>query len=294
MAGGVKCFVGGMCPVKISKSGAKVPRNPMKEVRKHIAFFMDLEKRNKQRVLIVKGSNDLTVTKRIKAILGIEGCYFVNNQNDLKLLGYVKSQGVNIICPVWNINNALAHSCNDKTKDTGLTTLGREFIMECNRLNIILDGAHASPKTLEGMLETSSKPIIVSHTACRAIFKHSRNISDKLIKAVADKGGIIGVTFVGEFIGGINLDDLIKHIRHLLHVACDTNICLGSDFDGMEMSDVIKELEDVRKYDNLYMKLCKEGLSIDTINKISWNNAYNFFIENLEKITKEDRIISDV
>jgi membrane dipeptidase len=81
----------------------------------------------------------------------------------------------------------------------GLSALGREVVAECNRLGLVLDGSHASDDTVRQLLELSRAPIMLTHSACRAVFDHPRNASDELLRAIAKQGGVVQINTVSEF-----------------------------------------------------------------------------------------------
>lgn len=112
---------------------------------------------------------------------------------DLSLMKTFYDMGARMMSPVHVLNNDLADSSTDPKGPEwgGLSPKGKEFVAEANRLGILLDASHASDTVLEQMLELSKAPIILSHTGAKAIFDHPRNIDDRLMKKLADKGGVI-------------------------------------------------------------------------------------------------------
>jgi membrane dipeptidase len=136
---------------------------------------------------------------KIAAILAIEGGLAL--ANDPRKVEYFQAKGVRII--------TIAHEApvgwcaNWKEADpgfNGLTDIGREMVSEMNRLGVIVDLSHSSDRTVEAVLEMTSKPVIASHSCARALCNHRRNLTDDQIKAIARSGGIVGVTFVNNFI----------------------------------------------------------------------------------------------
>jgi membrane dipeptidase len=113
---------------------------------------------------------------------------------------------------VHNGNNDLADSSQpERVKPrnhdwNGLSPLGREAVAECNRLGLVLDGSHASDETVRQLLELSRTPVILTHSACRAVFDHPRNASDDLLRAIARQGGVVQVNTVGEFFRKLPVD----------------------------------------------------------------------------------------
>jgi len=162
----------------------------------------------------------------------------------------------------------------------GLTEFGASVIGECNKLGILVDVSHITDKGFWDALEESKDPIIASHSNCRALAPSLRNLTDDMIKALAEKGGVIGVNFVQFFLvdgkeleRGVvpTVDTVINHIDHVVEVTGGTDsIGLGSDFDGVP--SVAKGLEDVSKLPNLTKALVARGYSEKEIEKILGGN----------------------
>ena len=112
---------------------------------------------------------------------------------DLTLMQTFYGLGVRMMGPVHFINSDLADSATDKPEWNGLSPKGKAFVAEANRLGIVLDGSHASDLTLDQMLALSKAPIILSHSGCKAIFNHPRNIDDDRLRALAAHGGVIQI-----------------------------------------------------------------------------------------------------
>ena len=112
----------------------------------------------------------------------------------------------------------------------GLTPFGREVVRECNRLGIIVDLAHANTETIMGALEVSEHPIIFSHTGCKALHEGDRYVTDGEIRAIADKGGIIGIWPSSSF---PTMDDMVRHIDHVKQLVGIDHVGIGSDLRGM-------------------------------------------------------------
>jgi membrane dipeptidase len=123
--------------------------------------------------------------------------------------------------------------------DRGLTALGHEFIECLDSKHILIDLAHASPRTFWEVLDFHDKslPILVSHTGIDAIHHHWRNLTDRQLSAVADTGGLVGVFFHGPFLGrailGGRVDRIAKHIAHAVQLIGAQHVAIGSDWDGM-------------------------------------------------------------
>ena len=139
---------------------------------------------------------------KLAAILCIEGGHAI--EDDLAVLRQFYELGVRYMTLTWSNNNNWADGCLDTPKHNGLTPFGVEVVHEMNRLGMMVDISHVSEKTFWDALKASSRPVIASHSSARAICDHPRNLRDEQIKAVADGGGVVCVTFVPAFISEDN------------------------------------------------------------------------------------------
>ncbi len=143
--------------------------------------------------------------------------------------------GLRMLLPSYNADNTLGGGCLDSA-NRGLTRLGGLMVQECNRLGIVLDGSHCSQRTGLEMTEQSAHPIVYSHSGCRALVDHPRNVDDEQIRACAARGGVIGAVDFAAFYfkPGMNrrptVADMADHIDHMAQVIGDTrHIGIGTD-----------------------------------------------------------------
>lgn len=132
--------------------------------------------------------------------LSIENSYPLGE--DLSLLETFYKLGVRMVGPVHFANNQFADSSTDPEGQiwNGLSPLGKELVTEANRLGIILDGSHAHDDVVRQLIELSATPIILSHSGASAVYDHPRNVSDELLKAVADSGGVVHINSYGGYL----------------------------------------------------------------------------------------------
>ena len=147
--------------------------------------------------------------------------------------------------------------------ETGLKEKGFEFLAEMERLHIIADVSHLSDKGFWDIAEHSTRPFAASHSNCRALAPHCRNLTDEMIRVMAEKGGPAGAS---------------KHAAHFKQVGGIEIIGLGSDFDGIGGK---LELSDCSKMPLLADALRKEGFTEDEVEAIFFRNAQRFFENNL-------------
>ncbi|HTC61538.1 MAG TPA: dipeptidase [Candidatus Saccharimonadales bacterium] len=135
---------------------------------------------------------------KIAVLLGIEGGHAIDS--DLGILREFSACGVRYMTLTHNAATEWADSSNDAPRHNGLTDFGKEVILEMNRLGMMVDVSHVSDATFYDVLQTSNAPVIASHSCCRALCDHPRNLDDAMIKALADKGGVIHITFHDGFL----------------------------------------------------------------------------------------------
>ncbi len=135
---------------------------------------------------------------KMAALMGMEGGHMINNS--LPILRMYAMLGVRYLTLTHSVNTDWADSSGDQPKHNGLTDFGKEVVRELNRLGVMVDISHVSDKTFWDALEVSKAPMIASHSSCRAISAHPRNMTDGMIKALAAKGGVIQVNYADQFL----------------------------------------------------------------------------------------------
>jgi membrane dipeptidase len=135
---------------------------------------------------------------KIAALMGIEGGHMLGN--DIRMVRIYSELGVRYMTLSHFYNDEWADSSTDKPVHNGLTDYGKEIVREMNRTGMLVDISHVSDKTFYDALEVSKAPLIASHSSCRAICNHARNMTDEMIKAIAAKGGVIQINYEESFI----------------------------------------------------------------------------------------------
>jgi len=140
-----------------------------------------------------------------------------------------------------------------------------------NRLGIIIDVAHLSDKGFYDVARLSEKPFVASHSNARAVEGHSRNLTDEMLKLLAEKGGVTGLNLEPIFLGGGGtLEMMVKQISHMRKVAGIDVVAIGTDFDGTSPLTVIK---DISYMELLFDALSKAGFTAEELDKVSYRNA---------------------
>jgi len=159
---------------------------------------------------VKKYSNDLVAARtaedvrrahaqgKIAVLMGVEGGHMIGN--DIRMVRIFSRLGVGYMTLSHFYNDEWADSSTDKPAHNGLTDYGKEIVREMNKQNILVDISHVSDKTFYDALEVSKAPLIASHSSCRAICNHPRDMTDEMIKALAAKGGVIQINYEKSFI----------------------------------------------------------------------------------------------
>lgn len=137
-------------------------------------------------------------THKIAALMGIEGGHAINDS--LERLREYHRRGIRYMTLTWSNNTNWADSSGDKRRHGGLTDFGREVVREMNRIGMIVDISHVSDETFWDALKVTQKPVIASHSSCRALADVRRNMTDDMIRALAKNGGVIGINFYSGFL----------------------------------------------------------------------------------------------
>src|SRR6266849_2913 len=135
---------------------------------------------------------------KIAALMGMEGGHMINNS--LPVLRMYAQLGVRYLTLTHSVNTDWGDSSTDQPKHNGLTDFGKEVVRDLNRLGVMVDISHVSDKTFYDALEVSQAPLIASHSSCRALSNHPRNMTDDMIKALAAKGGVMQINYERSFI----------------------------------------------------------------------------------------------
>jgi len=135
---------------------------------------------------------------KVAALMGMEGGHMINNS--LPILRMYAQMGVRYLTLTHSVNTDWADSSGDQPKHNGLTDFGKDVVRELNRLGVMVDISHVADKTFWDALAVSRAPMIASHSSCRALSSHPRNMTDEMIKALAARGGVIQINYLDSFI----------------------------------------------------------------------------------------------
>lgn len=232
---------------------------------------------------------------RIGAMLTIEEGAVC--RDDLAILRDFYRLGVRMMTLTWNHQNGLGspNITPDYNEDTwpvkdpgapGLTGVGREFVAEMERLHMIVDVAHLSDAGIRDLLAIATRPFAASHSNARTCCPHLRNLPDELLRAMGEKGCLIGLNYCPAFLDDTpdrkhcvgSVAQMARHAKYILNLAGEDALALGSDFDGIGGELEITGAQDLPL---LAEGLVNEGIPARVVEKIFYKNARRFFRENL-------------
>ncbi|MEO0661250.1 MAG: membrane dipeptidase [Planctomycetota bacterium] len=267
----------------------------------------DLFARHPERVRRVTTAAELDATPdgTVACVLAIEGGH---------ALEHYAARGVRVLTLTWNNHLSWARSCRDGAPagtPEGLSALGRDIVREMGRLGIAADLSHAGERTFFDALEVSERPPLVTHSGCRALTDHPRNVTDAQLRALAERGGVLGIPFATAFLddeeraqerahrktdafrgagrGGATerlllegdaiqaglepfpIEHVVRHTLHALEVMGPDHVAIGSDFDGIDRRPA--GLEDASGYPALLDALETAGVDDETLDKVAFTNA---------------------
>jgi membrane dipeptidase len=174
---------------------------------------------------------------KIAALMGMEGGHMINNS--LPVLRMYAALGVRYLTLTHSVNTDWGDSSTDTPKHNGLTDFGKDVVRELNKLGVMVDISHVADKTFFDALEVSRAPMIASHSSCRALSEHPRNMTDDMIKALAAKGGVIQINYLDGFIGR----DLAEYNRKRTALMKD----MEKQFPGNDRDSMIKRRDEATK-----------------------------------------------
>ena len=203
-------------------------------------------------------------------MLGVENGYAIGR--DITNIERLRSRGVVYMTLCHNGDNDICDSARGNAEHDGLSAFGKEVVREMNRVGMVVDLSHAAESTFWQVLECSSAPVVCSHSSCRALCDHPRNLTDEQMRALASKGGVVQVTMYSGFLckeGEATLDDFMRHLLHAIDVAGIEHVGIGTDFDG---DGKVVGCSSASQLCNVTRELLRRGFSADDIEKIWGGN----------------------
>lgn len=185
-----------------------------------------------EEVVIATTVDDIVSAKqqqKIAIVLCLEGASAI--EGDLNLLAVYYRLGVRVVGLTHDYRNLLADGVRSGA-DGGLTTLGKAAVREMNRLGMVVDVSHIAPRGFWDVIEVSEGPVHASHSNCAALCDHPRNLTDDMLRAVAQSGGVVGIHALGPLIsrsGPPEFEQLLDHIDHMATTMGEDHVSIGPD-----------------------------------------------------------------
>lgn len=209
---------------------------------------------------------------KIASLMGMEGGHCIDGS--LAVLRQMRRAGVSYMTLTHNDNTPWAASATGEPVDYGLTGFGREVVAEMNRVGMLVDLSHVHQRTMHEALDVSTAPVIFSHSSCRAVHDHPRNVPDDVLVRLRQNGGVLMVTFVPSFISATpdsaGIEDVVAHLEHAREVVGADHIGLGGDFDGIPRGP--QGLGRVSDYPALLDRLSERGWTEAEITQLTSGN----------------------
>ncbi|MBL8989527.1 MAG: membrane dipeptidase [Gemmatimonadetes bacterium] len=180
--------------------------------------------------VLVESVDDILAARAAgKLAVGIHLEGFRCLERDLNLIETYYQLGVRFVHPIFNLISEIGGGCADRY-DIGLTKLGVRMVAEMNRVGMLVDGAHAGYRATLDMMEVSTDPVIFSHLACYGVHPHMRNVRDDQIRTCADKGGVIGITGGGFYLGAVTPERYFQHLDYVAQMVGHEHVGVGLDY----------------------------------------------------------------
>ena len=197
--------------------------------------------------------------------------------------------GVRMLTLTWNFENEIGYPNTivkakdyDPSRHYGLKPEGIEIVREMNRVGMIVDVSHLGDDGFWDVVKYCDGPFVASHSNARAVCNHTRNMTDDMIRALADKGGVMGLNFCGDFLnpnGKSQVEDMVRHAKHIINVGGSDILGLGTDYDGID-GDL--ELDHCDKMPLLAQEMERQSFSTQQIEKIFHGNVLRLYREVLK------------
>ena len=218
----------------------------------------------------------------IKGILTVEEGGVLNGK--MERLEELYRRGIRLITLTWNYENCIGspNSLDPQVMERGLKPFGIQMVERMNELGMIIDVSHLSDGGFWDCIRCSRTPIVASHSNARSLCSHPRNLTDEMLRALGNKGGVAGVNFYSAFLREkdgtgesvrAGLEDIVRHMRRMMDQAGEDAVALGTDFDGFETEALPEKIRGVQDMDLLWEAMKRSGITSRQIDKIAYGNV---------------------
>jgi membrane dipeptidase len=251
------------------KPGAR--RTPWAAALDQLARLDALVAGSDGKMMLARSADDVEAALeggRMAAMIGVEGAHAIDG--DVSRVRTLHERGVLYMGPVHLSANELGGASFPVGHRGGLTDYGRRVVAEMERVGMFIDTAHLSEAAFWEVVRTTKGPILCSHTGIYGVEPSWRNLKDDQLKAIADRGGVIGIMLATNFMGGKSVRRWVDHVKHAVAVAGIDHVALGSDFDGF--IPVPTDCPDISYLPRLTAALLEAGFSPEEARKIMGGN----------------------
>ena len=257
-------------------------------LEKMYQIFLNTLKENENKMAFAQSYEQLKNNQKngkMSAFLTMENGYAVRGQ--MENLKKFHDMGVGLITLTWNDPNCFGqnHSSDRNLMQLGLTEFGKEAIPYMNELGMIIDVSHLSDGGFYDVAEYSKKPFVASHSNCRELSPSTRNLTDDMIRILAECGGVAGINFEPTFLNWDLKDKksrvsrMCDHVEHFIKVGGVECVGIGTDFDGI---DGEFEIKDCTQMNLFFDELHRRKISDDVIEKIAYGNVMRVIGESMK------------
>lgn len=248
------------------------------------AYLKELEA-NKDVLAPACNYDDIMANKaagKVSSVLTVEDG--VPLEGKMERLEEFYQKGVRLISFTWNYENSLGfpNSKDPEIMNRGLKQFGLDCIERMNEMGMLVDVSHLSDGGFWDVVKHSKKPFIASHSCCRALCNHTRNLTDEMLHALGEKGGVVGINFASQFLNeGAEYTDIQSVVRHMLHIRDKAGLDalgFGSDFDGITSTLEFKDYTGLP----LIVDALKPHFTDDEIDKICSGNMLRLIRDTLK------------
>lgn len=200
---------------------------------------------------------------------------------DLKRLDILYDAGIRLVTLTWNYPNCIGfpNSQSKNIMESGLTDFGVELVERMNALGMMIDVSHLSDGGFWDCIRHSKAPICASHSNARSLCCHPRNLTDHMIRALGERGGIAGLNFYPPFLkknGAATVEDIVFHAIHMINLGGEDLVAIGTDFDGFENQPHSRWIGDVSEMQLLWDAMKKGGITERQMDGIMSQNALRY------------------
>jgi membrane dipeptidase len=258
------------------------PQKTTKVASKQFEIYERLFDQHKDSIMQINDGEDLLElqnSKKIGFVTLMEGAEPIEEPDKLNEF---YDRGVRIIGLAWNDRNRYASGTDSKS---GLTNEGMELVKRMNDLRITLDLSHLNENSFWEALEICETIPIATHSNARAITDHPRNLKDDQLRAIAERGGVIGLVLYNNFLRKGNrtatLEDVFSHAEYIVDLCGEDHIGIGSDLDGGKINEFPEDIRTVADIPKIADFILKKGYSEERVRKIMGGNFLRVIKENL-------------